>query len=203
MRARGTQSLTDGELNFIIENGIRLTGMPAWGQARDDDLDSWKLVTFIHHVPSLTTHDEPEMERLNLKEPNRRNPVAAPIRVPAPTATGLLIATLPGVEGRSVGHVPFVSVLQALAAYVDDVEAFLQSVATTQRGAMPRRISLPEGGGIIVSGGVRGESHLQPAHAASGISLVSLSENRARAMSRVRSEYRIATRPTERRSRAE
>ena len=34
MRATNTQSLTDGELFSIIEHGIRLTGMPAWGNAR-------------------------------------------------------------------------------------------------------------------------------------------------------------------------
>lgn len=31
MRREATQSLTDGELFYVIENGIRLTGMPAWG----------------------------------------------------------------------------------------------------------------------------------------------------------------------------
>lgn len=31
MRADATQSLTDGELFSLIENGVRLTGMPAWG----------------------------------------------------------------------------------------------------------------------------------------------------------------------------
>jgi mono/diheme cytochrome c family protein len=31
MRAADTQTLTDGELFYIVQNGIRLTGMPAWG----------------------------------------------------------------------------------------------------------------------------------------------------------------------------
>src|SRR5213594_2866483 len=50
MRLPATQSLTDGELFYIIHNGIRLTGMPAWGSAdpRADE-DSWKLVYFIRH----------------------------------------------------------------------------------------------------------------------------------------------------------
>ena len=30
MRQPATQTLTDGELFYIIENGVRLTGMPAW-----------------------------------------------------------------------------------------------------------------------------------------------------------------------------
>ena len=31
MRLAATQNLTDGELYYIIENGVRLSGMPAWG----------------------------------------------------------------------------------------------------------------------------------------------------------------------------
>ena len=30
MRLAATQQLTDGELFYVIENGIRFTGMPAW-----------------------------------------------------------------------------------------------------------------------------------------------------------------------------
>jgi mono/diheme cytochrome c family protein len=33
MRLPDTQNLTDGELYYTIHNGIRLTGMPAWGTA--------------------------------------------------------------------------------------------------------------------------------------------------------------------------
>ena len=66
MRTAGTQSLTDGELYWIIHHGIRLSGMPAWGDADHDD-DSWKLVAFIRHLPSLTAEEESEMEALNPK----------------------------------------------------------------------------------------------------------------------------------------
>jgi hypothetical protein len=31
MRTADTQRLTDGELLLIIENGVRLDGLPAWG----------------------------------------------------------------------------------------------------------------------------------------------------------------------------
>lgn len=31
LRAPRTQDLTDGEIHYIIQNGVRLTGMPAWG----------------------------------------------------------------------------------------------------------------------------------------------------------------------------
>jgi hypothetical protein len=32
MRQRETQSLTDGELYYTIRNGVRMTGVPAWGK---------------------------------------------------------------------------------------------------------------------------------------------------------------------------
>jgi mono/diheme cytochrome c family protein len=69
MRQPATQRMTDGELFYIIENGIRLTGMPAWGGAGDDERDSWKLVRFIRHLPLLTTEELQEMEALNPKSP--------------------------------------------------------------------------------------------------------------------------------------
>jgi mono/diheme cytochrome c family protein len=69
MRLAQTQNLTDGELYYIIENGVRLTGMPAWGDPHfiDQDDDSWKLVLFIHHLPHLTPEDIKDMESYNPK----------------------------------------------------------------------------------------------------------------------------------------
>ena len=70
MRQANTQDLTDGELFYIIQNGIRLTGMPSWGSGTiHDEQDSWKLVLFIRHLPKLTTEEEREMETLNPKSP--------------------------------------------------------------------------------------------------------------------------------------
>ncbi len=70
MRTADTQSLSDGELFFIIEHGVRLTGMPAWG---DDSPESatagWQLVHFIRHLPKLTPEELEEMESLNPKSP--------------------------------------------------------------------------------------------------------------------------------------
>jgi mono/diheme cytochrome c family protein len=66
MRAADTQRKTDGELFYIIENGIRLSGMPAWGNGTPQDEEhSWKLVIFIRHLPSLTPQEEQEMKKLN------------------------------------------------------------------------------------------------------------------------------------------
>jgi mono/diheme cytochrome c family protein len=72
MRLAATQSLTDGELFFIIQNGVRETGMPGWGADSTSGHaaeDSWKLVRFIRHLPKLTFEEEQEMRELNPKTP--------------------------------------------------------------------------------------------------------------------------------------
>lgn len=69
MRLARTQELSDGELYYTIKNGVRLSGMPAFGEPGDDDLDSWKLVAFIRHLPKLTAQEELQMEQLNPKTP--------------------------------------------------------------------------------------------------------------------------------------
>ena len=70
MRLAGTQQLSDGELYYIIQNGIRLTGMPAWGEMGDADEGSWALVRFIRHLPKLTPQELEEMKSLNPKSPD-------------------------------------------------------------------------------------------------------------------------------------
>jgi len=73
MRLPDTQDLTDGELFSIIENGVRLTGMPAWGKSGHENADdSWKLVHFIRHLKDLTPAELGEMERQNPKGPDER-----------------------------------------------------------------------------------------------------------------------------------
>jgi mono/diheme cytochrome c family protein len=68
MRRAPTQDLTDGELFYIIENGVRLTGMPGWGGA-DSYEGSWQLVHFIRHLPRLTEEEKARMEALNPRSP--------------------------------------------------------------------------------------------------------------------------------------
>jgi mono/diheme cytochrome c family protein len=69
MRQERTQKLSDGELFYIIENGVRLTGMPAWGGSQVNEAASWKLVHFIRHLPKLTASERLEMEKLNPQSP--------------------------------------------------------------------------------------------------------------------------------------
>lgn len=70
MRLPRTQQLTDGELFYIIENGIRFTGMPAFGTGNPSaESSSWALVHFIRHLPKITAGELAEMERLNPAPP--------------------------------------------------------------------------------------------------------------------------------------
>ena len=94
MRGAATQDLSDGELFSIIENGIRLTGMPAWGTGTPEgEGASWALVHFIRRLPRLTEDELSRMESMNPKsaeqwreEEEARRFLAGDDTKPAPTA---------------------------------------------------------------------------------------------------------------------
>lgn len=68
MRGAVTQDLTDGEIFYLIHNGIRLTGMPAWGSDDPESaVQTWKLVRFIRRLPKLSEAELIDMEALNPK----------------------------------------------------------------------------------------------------------------------------------------
>jgi len=69
MRRPRTQKQSDGELYYTIKNGVRLTGMPAFGDPGDNDADSWKLVCFVRHLPQVSSEEERAMRKLNPKTP--------------------------------------------------------------------------------------------------------------------------------------
>ncbi len=51
-----------GELFLAIKNGIRMTGMPAWGQTHSDE-EIWQLVAFVDELPGLTAEDFSRLQR--------------------------------------------------------------------------------------------------------------------------------------------
>jgi hypothetical protein len=71
MRQTATQELSDGEIYWVIHNGIRFTGMPAFGEDKPGtpDEDSWKLVHFVRHLPKITEEELQSMKKLNPKSP--------------------------------------------------------------------------------------------------------------------------------------
>jgi hypothetical protein len=61
MNEAQTQQKSDGELFYIISNGVRLTGMPAW-EGEDSPEELWDLVSFIRHLPQLTPEELKQMK---------------------------------------------------------------------------------------------------------------------------------------------
>jgi mono/diheme cytochrome c family protein len=74
MRIAETQNKSDGELYYTIENGVRLSGMPAFGEEQGPgrDADTWKLVHFLRHLPTMTTQEMQQMTQLNPKTEEER-----------------------------------------------------------------------------------------------------------------------------------
>ncbi len=70
LRQEATRSLTDGELFYIIENGVRLTGMPAFGTGTAEGAEqTWHLVHFIRELPRLTPAQLEQMAAMNPRPP--------------------------------------------------------------------------------------------------------------------------------------
>ena len=81
LRLPQTQNLTDGEIRYIIRNGVRLTGMPGWAKPHDEQSDdSWKLVLFIRTCVSSP------MKNSSSSPPSRLQ-LTTSVRNPARSAT--------------------------------------------------------------------------------------------------------------------
>jgi mono/diheme cytochrome c family protein len=68
MRASATQEMTDGELFYIIENGVRFTGMPAFSDGKPNPAGeelAWQLVHFIRRLPKITEDELTRMKDMN------------------------------------------------------------------------------------------------------------------------------------------
>jgi mono/diheme cytochrome c family protein len=71
MRAEATQRMTDGELFYVIEHGIRFTGMPGWSTGTPDgETASWQLVRVIRHLPRMTDDEKTQVEQRMPRSPD-------------------------------------------------------------------------------------------------------------------------------------
>jgi len=63
LRSSLTQKFTDGQIHYIIQNGVRLTGMPAWGNPHEEQGEiNWKLVLFIRDLRQPTKPEVTEQQ---------------------------------------------------------------------------------------------------------------------------------------------
>lgn len=54
--------MTTAELFWVIKNGIRMTGMPAWGPSHSDE-ELWDIVAFVTALPNMSAMDYRLMDR--------------------------------------------------------------------------------------------------------------------------------------------
>ena len=60
LNSSSVQAYTDGQLKWIIDNGIFPSGMPASrGTLNDDEI--WSIVVYIRHLPAAGSLGEPSM----------------------------------------------------------------------------------------------------------------------------------------------
>ena len=50
------QARSDGQLKWIVSNGIRMTGMPAFGASRSEE-EVWQLVAALRRLPRLSPEE--------------------------------------------------------------------------------------------------------------------------------------------------
>jgi mono/diheme cytochrome c family protein len=55
------QKRPDAELYWLVANGIRMTGMPAFSPTHKED-EVWKIVAFVRHLPELSAEEEKELQ---------------------------------------------------------------------------------------------------------------------------------------------
>jgi len=102
------RELRAGEIFWVISNGIKMTGMPAWQfRFRDDDL--WAIVAFVKRLPALSPEDyrllvhtladrtpEPAKKRKEARDPD---PARGKVALQQHACTGCHL--IPGVVGAN------------------------------------------------------------------------------------------------------
>lgn len=54
--AREVTHWSSAELFWIVKHGIKMTGMPAWGESHGDE-DLWAIVAFLERLPKLSPQE--------------------------------------------------------------------------------------------------------------------------------------------------
>jgi len=62
LASEDTQELSDGQIFWVITNGVTSTGMPAFEEADDADT-RWKIVSFVRHLPHLTDAERTQLQQ--------------------------------------------------------------------------------------------------------------------------------------------
>lgn len=60
LASKDVQDYADGQLKWIIANGIEPSGMPGWKGILTDE-EMWKMVLYIRHLPAKGSLGQPEI----------------------------------------------------------------------------------------------------------------------------------------------
>lgn len=75
------QARPDGEIFWIVSNGIKMTGMPAFSPTHKPD-ECWKLVAFLRHLPEIT-EEEKKILKAGTEEAEHHHAAAEAAEKPA------------------------------------------------------------------------------------------------------------------------
>ncbi len=67
LSADDVQKMSDGELFWTTREGVRLTGMPAFGPTHSDE-EIWKIVAFVRRLPHLTPEEKEKLRATTQEE---------------------------------------------------------------------------------------------------------------------------------------
>jgi cytochrome c553 len=95
--ANAPSQYTQAELFWIVRNGIKMTGMPAWSDHSDEEL--WATVAFIEKLPGMTEEDYGKlvMQSMNMGGRHQHDGMAMP------NMPGMKNMSMPGQPAPAAG----------------------------------------------------------------------------------------------------
>jgi mono/diheme cytochrome c family protein len=77
LSSKDVQGYTDGQLKWIVENGIGPSGMPGWKGILEDD-EMWKIVLYMRNLPAKGSLGAPEIYKEEAEEHEQTKQAAQP-----------------------------------------------------------------------------------------------------------------------------
>ena len=81
---------TPAQLGYILEHGVKMSAMPAWGAVRTP-AEIWELVAFLEALPDLSPSDFQRLADTPVRKPGARDRPS--VRPPAPIRVMTLTAS--------------------------------------------------------------------------------------------------------------
>jgi mono/diheme cytochrome c family protein len=67
LSSKDVQDYADGQIKWVIENGLDPSGMPAWNGLLSDE-EMWKIVDYIRHLPAKGSLGIPDVYKAEQKQ---------------------------------------------------------------------------------------------------------------------------------------